>query len=200
MTLNLHPKTFDDLLGQAEHYARFNLRYRGTLPETLFLLGSQGPTIYVPPPLADEDDRKALAENARLLCVAHGATAAVIAMEAWALLAATGVPFDPNQRPSLSPDRREVVALMGEAPGMQQAKFLPILRDATRTFTGFGAPQLIHADQAQGRFAQLLPAQAPTPAEHARAQAILRARGIVTVAPTPQKPNLRLVPHHRFRC
>jgi len=200
MTPNPDPKTLDDLIGHAEHYAQFNLRYRGTLPASLFLLGSQGPTIYVPSSLADEAAKDAFAENARLLCVAHRATATVLAMEAWALLAAPGTPIDPHQRPSLSPDRREVVALMGESPGVQRARFLPILRDASQKFSGFDIPQVVNADQAQGRFAQFLPAQTPTLAEQAHAQAILRARGIVTTAPPREKPKLRLVPRHRFRC
>ena len=32
------PQSLADLLGYAEHYAEFNLRYRGSLTGTLFLL------------------------------------------------------------------------------------------------------------------------------------------------------------------
>jgi hypothetical protein len=123
-----------------------------------------------------------------------------MALEAWVVLAEPGAPLDPNQRPSLSPDRREVVALMGEAAGIQQAKFLPIRRNASGAFTGFGEPQVLHASQTQGRFAQLLPTQTPTVEEQARAQAILRAKGVVVATPAAPKPNVRSRPRHGFSC
>ena len=42
-------------------------------------------------------------------------TAAVMALEAWTLLAKPDVPLDLHQRPSEAPDRQEVVSLLGEA-------------------------------------------------------------------------------------
>ncbi len=191
MTPNPNPESLDDLMGHAQHYAEFNLRHRGSLPGTLFLLGPKGPAAFVPPTLADEDAKDAFASDARLLCLAHGATAAVMALEAWATLGEPGVALDPNQRPSLAPDRREVVALVGEAAGIQQARFLPILRNASGTFTGFGEAHVLRCDQIQGRFAHLLPPQLPTTEEQARAQAMLRARGIVMTEPSAHKPTPR---------
>ena len=41
------PQSLADLLGYAEHYAEFNLRYRGSLTGTLFLLGPKGPAAFV---------------------------------------------------------------------------------------------------------------------------------------------------------
>ena len=189
MIPNALPQSLDDLLVHAQHYAEFNLRYRGSLPGTLFLLGPKGPAIFVPPSLADETAKNAFAADARLMCVAHGATATVMALEAWAVLAKPDAPLDPTQRPSLSPDRCEVVALMGEAAGQQQAKFLPILRNGAGTFVGFGEAQVMRCDHAQGRFAEILPAQPPTAEEQARAQAMLRARGIVITGPRCRNPN-----------
>jgi hypothetical protein len=200
MTQNANPQALDDLLGLAENYAEFNLRYRGSLSGTLFLLGPQGPAAFAPPNLAEEHAKNAFAADARLLCVAHGATAAVMALEAWVVLAEPGAPLDPNQRPSLAPDRREVVALMGEAAGIQQAKFLPIRRNASGAFTGFGEPQVLHGSQTQGRFAQLLPTQTPTVEEQSRAQAILRAKGVVMATPATPKPSVRSRPRHGFSC
>ncbi len=194
------PQSLADLLGYAEHYAEFNLRYRGSLTGTLFLLGPKGPTAFVAPDLADESAKNAFAADARLLCIAHGASATVMALEAWALLGAPGAPVDPNQRPSLAPNRREVVALVGEAAGVQQAKFLPLLRNAAGTFTGFGEPHVLPGSHIQGRFAQLLPPQAPTAEQQASAHAQLRARGIVVAAPAAAKTNVRPGPRHWHSC
>ena len=202
MTPNPNPQTLADLLSHAEHYAEFNLRYRASLPGALFLLTPKGPALFVARSLADEDAKTDFAANARLLSVAHGATAAVIALEAWAVLAAPGAPIDPNQPPSLSPGRLDVVALMGEAPGIHQVRFLPILRDAAQAFTGFGEPNVIHGDHTKGIFARILPPRPPTLAEQARAQAILQTTGIVATMPAAERPKARSAsrPRHRFSC
>ena len=198
MNPNLNSQPLDNLMGHAEHFAEFNLRYRGQLPGTLFLFGPEGTAAFVPPTLANENAKDAFAADARLLCVAHGATVAVMAMEAWVTLAEPGVPLDPNQRPSLSPHRREVVVLVGETAGIQPVKFLPILRDAAGNFTGFGETRSLQCDQIQGRYAQLLPPQLPSPDEQARAQAQLRARGILMTERSPAKMKPRTGPRPRF--
>ena len=200
MTSNHKPASLDELLDHAAQYAEFNLSHAGSLPATLFLVGPKGPAVCVPPSLADEAAKNSFAADARLLCIAHGATAAVMELEAWALLSEPGVPLDPQQRPSQAPNRREVVALVGEAAGIHQVKFLPILRNVLGQFTGFGEAREIRCDQIQGRFAQILPAQLPTPEEQARAQAMLRARGIAMAAPPAQKPKTAPRPRHRFSC
>ena len=38
------PKTLDELLMQAEHYANYSMRHLGRLPATLFLIGPDGPS------------------------------------------------------------------------------------------------------------------------------------------------------------
>ena len=42
MTPNLNPKTLDDLLGNARHYAEYCMRGTGNMPPTLFLVGGDG--------------------------------------------------------------------------------------------------------------------------------------------------------------
>ena len=167
MTSNPKSQSLDDLLTHAEQYAGFNLRCRGVLPATLFLLGPKGPAVFVPSALTAEAAKDAFASEARLLSTAHGATAAVMALEAWSRMAEPGVPFDPNQRPSQSLDRREVVTLVGKAGGTYQVRVLPILRDMAGVFTGFGVAYVHRCEHIEGRFAQLLPAQLPTAAEQA---------------------------------
>jgi hypothetical protein len=42
MSPNSNPKTLDDLLANARHYAEYCMRGTGNLPPTLFLIGSDG--------------------------------------------------------------------------------------------------------------------------------------------------------------
>jgi hypothetical protein len=48
-------QTLDDLLAQAEHYANYSMRNFGRVPPALFLLGADGPVIFIPENLADDD-------------------------------------------------------------------------------------------------------------------------------------------------
>src|ERR1017187_7502793 len=76
-------ETLDDLLAQAEHYAGFCLRNGGTMSPTLFLIGADGPVMFVPASLVDATEKDAFATTARLVCIAHAATVCVMALEAW---------------------------------------------------------------------------------------------------------------------
>jgi len=78
MMPNSKPVSLDDLFDHAAYYAEFKLRHHGSLPGTLFLLGPQGPSAFVPPTLADEDAKNAFAADARLLCVAQAVALAAI--------------------------------------------------------------------------------------------------------------------------
>jgi hypothetical protein len=68
-------ENLDDLLAQAEHYANYSMRNIGRLPPTLFLIGSEGLVMFTPESLADEGDKDDFATTARLMCIAHAATA-----------------------------------------------------------------------------------------------------------------------------
>ena len=172
------PESLDDLLQVAERYAEYCLRYTGRVAGTLLLQGSDGPSMFVPNRLDTIEAKNQFASQARQMAIAHGATAAVMVLEAWAVHAAPGVPLHPTLPPSESPQRQEIVALLGEANGVQRAVMLPIERHVAGGFSHFGPPQVQAADQAVGRFAQILPETPPTPEEQARAQAQLRAQGM----------------------
>ena len=178
MPPNVPPQSLDDLLTWAERYAQDSLQHRGYVPGTVLMLGPSGPGIYVPPQLDSESDRDHFAETARHLAVAHDATAVVMVLEAWARRAVPGVGLDSTVPPSQAPDRQEVVALIGEAAGMHQVRFLPLQRGASGTFAGFGPAQTLTGDHAEVRFAGILPTQPPTPEERARARAFLEAEGM----------------------
>jgi hypothetical protein len=118
-------ETLDDLLAQAEHYAGFCLRNGGTMSPTLFLIGADGPLMFVPASLVDASEKDAFATTARLVCIAHAATVSVMALEAWMKTATPGEKMDMTEPPSEAFDRQEVIVLMGESRDGQKQKFLP---------------------------------------------------------------------------
>ena len=176
--MNTQSQTLDDLMAHAQHYAEFALRYGGQVPPTAMLVAPGGLVKCVTGNLPTEPAKDHFASTVRTLAVAHDAKAVVMVLESWALSAPPGGTLNPDVRPSQAPDRQEVVALIGEAPGIQQATFLTILRTISGTFAGFGEPRMQHCDHAEGRFAQILPISPPTPEEKARARAILQAQGM----------------------
>ena len=169
----------DDLLAQAEHYADHSMRNIGRLPPTLFLIGSKGPLMYMPESLADESDKDDFATTARLMCIAHAATACVMALEAWAKFAKPGEEFDEMEPPSEAFDRQEVVVLMGESLTGRQQKFLPIIRSDNGNFFGLGESDVPAIDNVKGRFARLLPTKVPDEEIRAVARAMLKVKGAV---------------------
>ena len=179
----------DDLLAQAEHYANYSMRNMGKMPLTLFLIGPDGPLMFMPESLEDGAAKDDFATNARLMCIAHAATAVVIALEAWAKFAKPDEKFDMTEPPSEAFDRREFVVLMGESHGGQQQKFLPIIRSGNGKFFGFGESEVPAMDEMKGRFAQLLPPKIPDAAMRDLAKAMLKVKcvesGTTGNAPPP---------------
>lgn len=159
------------------------MRNLGRLPPTLFLIGPDGPLIFMPEALADDSAKDDFATNAKLICIAHGATACVMALEAWAKFATPGEPLDITERPSEAIDRRESVILMGEAPGTLKQKFLPIIRSGNGRFFGLGESEVPATDTMQGRFAQLLPTKVPDAALRDGAKAMLHVKGVGLAQP-----------------
>ena len=171
-------QTLDDLLAQAEHYANHSMRNLGRVPPTLFLIGADGPVMFVPENLADENAKDDFATTARLMCIAHGATASVMALEAWAKFAKPGEKIDLNEAPSEAFDRREIVVLTGESRDGPKQKFLPIIRSDNGTFFGFGESDVPGLDQIQGRFAQILPPKVPDDGARLLAKAMLKVKDL----------------------
>src|SRR5450631_1785021 len=186
-------ESLDDLLAQAEHYAEFCMRNSGKMSPTLFLIGADGPLMFVPASLADADEKDAFVTTARLLCVAHAATVVVMALEAWAKIAKPDEKLDPTEQPSEAFDRQEVIVLMGEARDAQKQKFLPIIRSGNGKFFGFGESGVPGVDEMKGRFAQILPPNAPDDQMRLLVKTMLEVRGL-----TPAKPGTTPLPP-RFR-
>ena len=150
-------ETLDDLLAQAEHYAGFCMRNSGKMSPTLFLIGADGPLMFVPASLVDADEKDAFATTARLVCIAHAATVCVMALEAWMKTATPGEKLDMTEPPSEAFDRQEVIVLMGESHAGQKQKFLPIIRSGNGKFFNLGETTVPGMDKMEGRFAKILP-------------------------------------------
>ncbi len=183
------PQTLDDLLAQAAHYAEFSMRKYGRLTPVLFLIGADGQLLmFVPESLADDAAKDDFATTARLVCIAHGATACVMVLEAWAKFATPGEKLDMTEAPSEAFDRREVIVLMGESREVQRQKFLPILRSGNGRFFGFGESDALAMDGMQGRFAQILPPKVPDEATREVVQAMLKVKGVSKAKRMPPSP------------
>ncbi len=176
-------QTLDDLLAQAEHYATFCMRNSGKMSPTLFLIGAEGPLMFVPASLTDADEKDAFATAARLMCITHAATVAVMALEAWMKCAKPGEKLDMTEPPSEAFDRQEVIVLMGESHHGQKQKFLPIVRSDNGKFFGFGESDMPGLDKMEGRFAQILPPKVASAEHRALAQAALKIKGVNLAKP-----------------
>jgi hypothetical protein len=174
-------KTLDDLMAQAAHYADFCLRNSGRMPATLFLIGDDGPLMLIPESLAGEQEKDDFANTSRMVCIAHNASACVMALEAWLKTAKPGEPFDVTEPPSEALDREEVVVLMGEESTGQRQQFLNIIRSGNGKFFGLTPNAIPLADSMTGRFAHILPSKAPDEAAQMLAKTILKVRGSKTV-------------------
>jgi hypothetical protein len=172
------PESLDDLLANAGHYATFSMRNLGRLPPTLFLIGAHGPLMFIPEDFADTRAKDDFANTARLLCIAHAATAVVLALEVWMTCAKPGEKFDATEPPSEAFDRQEVVLLMGEARDGTKQIFLPIIRSDNEKFFGFGESDVSGVDQMEGRFAQILPPKEVDEQTRLVAEAMLTVKGI----------------------
>ena len=186
-------QTLDDLLAQAEHYADYSMRNSGRVPPTLFLIGADGPAMFIPENLADDGAKDDFATTARLVCIAHAATATVMTLEAWMKVATPGEKLDMTEPPSESFDRREVVVLLGESRDGQKQKFLPVIRSDNGKFFGFGESDVPGMDKMEGRFAQIISPKVPDTETRLLAQAMLQVKG-VKIAQSGKSPRL---PHGR---
>jgi hypothetical protein len=158
-------ETLDDLLAQAEHYAGFCMRNSGKMSPTLFLIGADGPLMFVPASLVDANEKDDFATTARLVCIAHAATVCVMALEAWMKTATPGEKMDMTEPPSEAFDRQEVIVLMGESHAGQKQKFLPIIRSGNGKFFNLGETPVPGMDKMEGRFIHHCKALATVPGE-----------------------------------
>ena len=187
-------ETLDDLLAQAAHYAGFCMRNSGKMSPTLFLIGADGPVMFVPASLVDANEKDAFANTARLVCIAHAATVCVMALEAWMKTATPGEKLDMTEPPSEALDRQEVIVLIGESRSGQKQKFLPIIRSSNGKFFNLDTSTVPSMDKMEGRFAQILPPKLADAQMRLLAKTMLEVKGVNSTKPGT---TVRLTPPRR---
>ena len=174
-------KSLDDLIAQAGHYAEFCMRNSGSMPPTLFFIGSDGPMMLIPKSMAGDQDKDDFATTSRLMCIAHAASACVMALEAWMKSAGKDEKIDTTEMPSEAIDRQEVIVLMGDDRANQKQKFLPIIRSDNGKFFGLNDSETQVMDSMTGRFAQILSPKVPDEETQMLAKVMLQVKGAKTV-------------------
>ena len=167
-------ETLSNLVAQAEIFAKQAIMKFGGVPPTLFIQTLAGQKVFSPGALSDVGSKEQFAAAAKLMCIAHGATATVFVAEGWTRFAKKGQTLDLTKMPSQCPDRQEVLMLMGEAWQATSQKLLPIMRSASGKFAGFGEAHSIEADEVKGRFVQFLPEKYPSLEEQQKAKELLQ--------------------------
>ena len=188
-----NPKTLDELLANAEHFARYCMGNSGSITPALFFIGPDGQGMFCPQSLADERQKNDFADLSRFACIAYAATACVMVLEAWAKFAKPGEEFDTSEPPSEAIDRQEYVILSGESRTGNRQRFLPIIRSSNGRFFNFGDPNEPNENMT-GRFAQILPPKEPDAQMRELAMMMLQVKG---AGHTIQSPGPRLLRSRR---
>jgi hypothetical protein len=166
---------------QARDYALHMMRTTGSVPPTVIADTKDGFIFCMPSGMPDEAAKDRFAEVARLLAVAHAASAIVMVVEAWVRLAKPGAHLDTQTPPSQSPDRQEMVALILEDPSRSGTCLLPIMRDDSGKFVAFGDNTAPNYTSTTGRFSGLMPKQTQSAQEATAAMATLQAMGMLVL-------------------
>ena len=174
------PDSPDELLARAEDFACFSMRTKGRVPPALIAVGPSGSVLFVPSAMHNERAKDNFANVARLICIAHGATAAVLIIEAWMSVAAGDGSLDTSVPPSEALNRREIVMVACETRAGFKQKILPIIRTDAGGFWAFGEYDGPPATTLEGRFARILTPNKPSRALQDHARRLLAGMGIST--------------------
>jgi len=175
------PECLEELAAQAKDYALHMMRTTGSVPATVIADTDEGYVFCMPSGLADDAAKDRFAEVTRLFAIAQDSRALVMVVEAWARLPDANGHLDTDTRPSLAPDRKEVVVLILEDHSRNATSMLPILRDEGGGFTEFGDPGPLTFGESAGRFSGLIPRNKPSVREAAQAKATLLGLGMSIV-------------------
>jgi len=173
-------KTLENLLQQAEHYSEYMMTgSSASVPPTLMALTPEGFIMHIPQRFNSSDDKELFAKTIRLMAVAYKASAVAMISESWIVTKKSrDRELDLSVAPSESPDREEVVSIMGESREGCGQRFLFIQRDSLGKFTGFGTSLLPQIQTLEGRFAGLLPPREPSDEMAMAARNLLQSMGI----------------------
>ena len=176
----------ETLLAHAEGYADHMLRTTGSVTPALFLDTPAGEVFCI---LAGPDMTEATKDKmvhvCRMLAVSTRATASALVMEAWMVRAKEGK-LDTDTRPSLNPDREEVVNLMAENLRGMRGRILAIQRDDAGAYAGLGESNMPDANGGEGRFVGILPQQTPDIRAVMQARFVTRSMGLIPEGCRPE--------------
>jgi len=181
----------NNLMIEADLWAKHSLRHSGKIEPALFMHGPEGKAMFGPVDMSTEREKDIFAAMARLVCIAHGADATVFVSEAWTRMAKPGQKLDMTKMPSQCSDRQEIVMMMGQTRNSCQQRMLPMERDRNGKFTGFGQEHKINADRLGGRFANLMPPDYPNAQSRAMAVDALAKMGVVVRTKDERKEERR---------
>ena len=165
-------EALNELLAQAEIYAKRGLTEKGEIAPTLFMHGADDTAMLRAQGLTDDRSKDKFAATARLMCLAHAANATVFVSEGWMSVGKPGEGLDMSKPPSQRADRQEILMIMGETRFESSTKLLPMLRSDAGKFLGFGEPRDL-GDRVVGRFAHLLPENHPSIEQQRAAKELL---------------------------
>jgi hypothetical protein len=174
-------EALEELMKSAELLAQTEMRTQGKVHPTLLMNGADGIGMLQPKQLASEREKDHFLQVGRLTCIAHGAIATVLVTESWMVTPKRGEQLDLSVPPSKSPNRQEVVTIMGETRQGHAQKILPIVRSEQGEFIGFsmGNPDMEAKDvNVKGRFSQFLSITEPDDEARELAKEVLRRIGL----------------------
>jgi hypothetical protein len=107
-------EALNELLAQAEIYAKRALAEKGEIAPTLFMHGADDTAMLRAQGLTDDRSKDKFAATARLMCLAHAANATVFVSEGWMAVAKKRKELDMSKPPSQYAERHEILMIMGE--------------------------------------------------------------------------------------
>lgn len=171
-------KALDELMLHADNYVNDTMRQCGELAATVFMIGPDGITGFSRADVADDGKKRDFIYTTRMMCIAHDATAAVLCSEAWMRSNKAGERRDQSLSPAESPDRQEVVILMGESRENTIQKVLPLERSEEGEFMSLGQGPEIYDAKITGQFASFLPEESPDEVSKQMAKQYLASHGM----------------------
>ena len=172
----------EELMEKAEFHADESLHVGCNVTPTLYIRCHDGTTTgYTLGDEINDKNKKALATNTGLMCLAHGAEAAVLCIEAGMRRDEKCKTDDLSAPAAGSSEQQEIVILLGESREESFQRVLPILRMDDGQYFRFGKERDIHEAKVEGQIGTFLSAEIPDEQARQEAKSVLEAQGIFPI-------------------
>lgn len=138
-------KALEEEMRYAEITASEWMKHAGFCPQTFFIWGEEGRFILERPRPWDQG-HEWFTKAAKLACATTGAYACVFISEAWTVIPREGLQPDLNVPPSRSPNREEILMIIGQTREERSQRAIQVFRDANENFLRLGEPFAFHED------------------------------------------------------